>query len=84
MANVAEVIVKLENENNKREQWAFENSLRKHNHLGFLHALLLALAKAGKLDTAKEGAKTSMKERRERMKERREKGLGGSSNGMDE
>ena len=35
----------------------FENSLRRHNHLGLLHALLLGLAKAGKLDAAKEGAK---------------------------
>jgi Ubiquitin carboxyl-terminal hydrolases len=34
----------------------FENSLRRHNHLGLLHALLLGLAKAGKLDAAKEGA----------------------------
>jgi ubiquitin carboxyl-terminal hydrolase L5 len=42
----------------------FENALRKHNHLGLLHALLLALAKAGKLDDAKEGARGVMRERR--------------------
>jgi len=44
----------------------FENSLRRHNHLGFLHALLLGLAKAGKLDAAKDGAKKAIRERRER------------------
>jgi ubiquitin carboxyl-terminal hydrolase L5 len=79
-AKAAEVIVKLEAENNKRERWAFENSLRRHNHLGLLHAFLLALAKAGKLEAAKEGAKSVMKERRERAKENKAKALGG----MDE
>jgi ubiquitin carboxyl-terminal hydrolase L5 len=34
-----------------------------------LHALLLALAKAGKLDAAKETARNRMKERRQRPKE---------------
>lgn len=42
----------------------FENSLRQHNHIGFIHALLTALAKAGKLDEAKESAKKAMAERR--------------------
>lgn len=46
----------------------FENSLRRHNHLGFLHALCFALAKGGKLETAKEEAKKVMKERIERRK----------------
>jgi ubiquitin carboxyl-terminal hydrolase L5 len=45
-----------------------------------LHAFLLALAKAGKLEAAKEGAKSVMKERRERAKENKAKALGG----MDE
>jgi ubiquitin carboxyl-terminal hydrolase L5 len=58
----------------------FENSLRRHNHLGLLHAFLLALAQAGKLEAAKEGAKSVMKERRERAKENKAKALGG----MDE
>lgn len=31
----------------------FENALRKHNHLGLVHGLVLALAKAGKLGPAK-------------------------------
>lgn len=42
----------------------FENSLRRHNHIGFIHALLLALAKGGKLNEAKEKAKTALRERR--------------------
>ena len=60
----------------------FENSLRRHNHLGLLHALLLVLAKAGKLEGAKEGARGVMRERREQARERREKGLG--VGGMEE
>lgn len=46
----------------------FENSLRRHNHVGLVHALLLALAKAGKLQSAKEGATIALKERRERSR----------------
>ena len=42
----------------------FENSLRRHNHIGFIHALLTVLAKAGKLEQAKENAKKVMAERR--------------------
>ena len=41
----------------------FENSLRRHNHIGFIHALLLALAKGGKLEEAKENAKKTLAER---------------------
>ncbi|KII91986.1 hypothetical protein PLICRDRAFT_36752 [Plicaturopsis crispa FD-325 SS-3] len=67
--NATDVIVKLANENAKRERWAFENSLRKHNHLGLVHALVLALAKAGKLDAAKESAKKVMQQRLERRRE---------------
>ncbi|OBZ67119.1 Ubiquitin carboxyl-terminal hydrolase 2 [Grifola frondosa] len=33
-SEAAEVIVKLANENSKRERWAFENSLRRHNYVG--------------------------------------------------
>jgi ubiquitin carboxyl-terminal hydrolase L5 len=46
----------------------FENALRRHNHTGLMHALLKFLAKTSKLDTAKEGAKTKMTERREKAK----------------
>ena len=47
----------------------FENSLRRHNHVGLVHALLVGLAKLGKLDAAANGAKEKMKERRQKMKE---------------
>jgi len=64
LAEEHELVMKIEAENGKRERWAFENALRRHNHLGFLHALLLALAKAGKLDEVKEGARGVMRDRR--------------------
>ncbi|KAI0329220.1 ubiquitin-specific protease [Cubamyces sp. BRFM 1775] len=67
-SEAAELVVKLSNENSKRERWAFENSLRKHNYLGFIHALLLNMAKAGRLEAAKEGAKKALQERIERKK----------------
>ncbi|KAF8170287.1 ubiquitin carboxyl-terminal hydrolase [Mycena galopus ATCC 62051] len=67
-SEAAEVVVKLSNENSKRERWAFENSLRRHNHVGLVHALVGALAKAGKLDSCKESAKKVMKERIETRK----------------
>ena len=46
----------------------FENSLRRHNYLGFIHALLLGMAKAGTLDAAKDGAKKALQERIEKRK----------------
>jgi ubiquitin carboxyl-terminal hydrolase L5 len=46
----------------------FENSLRRHNHVGLMHALLDALAKAGKLEEAKQGARRVMQERLEATK----------------
>ncbi|KAF7315253.1 Ubiquitin carboxyl-terminal hydrolase [Mycena indigotica] len=64
----AETVVKISTENSKRERWAFENSLRKHNHVGLVHALIVALAKAGKLESAKTSAKSTMKERIEARK----------------
>ena len=42
----------------------FENSLRRHNHFGLIHGLLLALAKGGQLEAAKESAKKALTERR--------------------
>jgi len=53
----------ISNENAKREAWAFENSLRRHNHVGLVHALILALAKSGQLDSAKQGAEVKLQER---------------------
>ncbi|KAA1478129.1 hypothetical protein DENSPDRAFT_845331 [Dentipellis sp. KUC8613] len=67
----AEVSQQIANEKSKRQRWAFENSLRRHNHFGLIHALLLALAKGGQLDAAAEGARSKM---RQRIAERREKG----------
>ncbi|KAJ7647560.1 hypothetical protein FB45DRAFT_893766 [Roridomyces roridus] len=67
-SEAAEIVVKISNENSKRENWAFENSLRKHNHVGLVHALAVALAKAGKLEGAKESAKKAMKDRIEARK----------------
>ncbi|KAF9268766.1 ubiquitin-specific protease [Marasmius fiardii PR-910] len=70
--DAAELVIKIANETSKRERWAFENSLRRHNHVGLVHALLVTLAKAGKLAPAKERAKTVMKERIQKAKERGE------------
>jgi len=71
-SEAAEVVVKLSVEKSKRERWAFENSLRRHNYLGFIHALLVAMAKTGRLDAAKEGAKKAMQERIQKRKEKGE------------
>ena len=48
----------------------FENSLRRHNHVGLVHALIAAMAKAGKLKEAEGKAKEAMKERIEKRKAR--------------
>jgi ubiquitin carboxyl-terminal hydrolase L5 len=47
----------------------FENSLRRHNHVGLAHALLLAMAKVGVLNKSVEVSKEKMKERLARRKE---------------
>lgn len=65
-AHAAEIMSQVSNENSKRQRWAFENSLRRHNHLGLVHTLLLSMAKAGKLSAAQEQAKTTMKARIEK------------------
>jgi len=44
--------------------------LRRHNHVGLVQALLLSLAKAGKLSAAEEEAKRKMKERIEQRRAR--------------
>lgn len=49
----------------------FENGLRRHNYVGLIHSLTQALAKAGRLDAAIDGARTAMKKR---IEERRKKG----------
>ena len=50
----------------------FENSLRRHNHVGLVHALLLALAKSGKMSSAEESAKKVMEDRIQQRKARGE------------
>jgi len=61
---------RIADESAKRDRWTFENSLRRHNHVGLVHALLETLAKAGRLDEAKEGAKKVMAERTAKAKEK--------------
>jgi len=79
-SDAAEIVTKISTENAKRERWAFENSLRRHNHVGLVHALLVALAKSGRLGPAKENATRAMQERVERHKAEKDKG----SKAMDE
>ncbi|KAG6866669.1 hypothetical protein C0991_000779 [Blastosporella zonata] len=67
-AGSAEVFSLISRENDKRQRWAFENSLRKHNHVGFIHALLEALAKGGKLSSAQDQAKVIMQARIEKRR----------------
>ncbi|ESK91004.1 ubiquitin carboxyl-terminal hydrolase isozyme l5 [Moniliophthora roreri MCA 2997] len=71
-SDATELVMRIANETNKRERWAFENSLRRHNHVGLMHALLVALAKSGKLGPAKETAKKVMQDRIHKAKERGE------------
>jgi len=71
-STTGDLLARISNENAKRERWAFENSLRRHNHVGLVQALLLGLAKAGKLSAAEKEAKRTMKERIEQRKARGE------------
>ncbi|KAH9986748.1 ubiquitin-specific protease [Russula compacta] len=68
----ADLAQRLADEHAKRERWAFENSLRRHNYVGMIHALALALAKAGRLDAATDGARTAMKKRVEERRKKRQ------------
>ncbi|KZS88713.1 cysteine proteinase [Sistotremastrum niveocremeum HHB9708] len=73
--NLAQQILRqISAEEDKRQRWAFENSLRRHNPLGLIHALLLGLAKAGGLEAATTGAKEKMKERIAKAREEAAKG----------
>ncbi|EED83066.1 predicted protein [Postia placenta Mad-698-R] len=74
-SEAADLVVRLSTENSKRERWAFENSLRRHNYVGLIHALLLAMAKSGKLEAAKEGAKKTMHDRIQKRKEKGESAM---------
>ncbi|KAL4074329.1 hypothetical protein J3A83DRAFT_4235169 [Scleroderma citrinum] len=67
-AEAREILSKISHENSKRDRWTFENSLRRHNHIGLAHALLLALAKAGRLQPAIENSRKLMRERIEKQR----------------
>lgn len=67
-ATVAELNMTITNENSKRQRWAFENSLRRHNHVGLVHALLVALANAGMLTSLEEKAQDTMRARIEKSR----------------
>ncbi|KZO98790.1 hypothetical protein CALVIDRAFT_534867 [Calocera viscosa TUFC12733] len=62
----SEIAGRVYAEKAKRAQWEFENALRRHNHVGLIHALLLGLAKSGGLEGAVDKAKGKMAERREK------------------
>jgi ubiquitin carboxyl-terminal hydrolase L5 len=51
----------------------FENEMRRHNHVGLVHALLVKLAEKGQLDERIEAAKVAYERRAARERER-EKG----------
>lgn len=55
---------------------AFLHQLRRHNHISLAHQLLLALAKAGKLEGAVEAAREKGKARLAKEAERRAQGGG--------
>jgi len=55
-------------EEQKRSAWAFENSVRSHNHLGLIHALLVGLAQSGGMEKATAAAKAKFQERKEKAK----------------
>ncbi|KAF8875811.1 ubiquitin-specific protease [Gymnopilus junonius] len=70
--STSDILGRITDEISKRERWAFENSLRRHNHVGLVQALLLSLAKAGRLSAAEEGARKALKDRLEQQKARGE------------
>lgn len=73
----------LAREEKKRQQWDFENALRRHNHLGLVVGLLSALAKKdvetgdGSWERIKNGAREKMQERIRAARERRKAGASG-------
>ena len=68
-------------EQQKRKQWAFENALRRHNHLGMVVGILKAMARSQGTSTgktlsaeAREKAERRMKERIEEARQKKAKG----------
>ena len=78
----------LEREERKRNDWRFENALRRHNFLGFTGEVLKGVV-AGKLkegDDGKEYEKwieTGKEKMRKRIEERRKEAGGGGAKGED-
>ncbi|GAA98911.1 uncharacterized protein L969DRAFT_538714 [Mixia osmundae IAM 14324] len=66
--DLAHLQSQLSDEQAKRQRWAFDNALRRHNHVGLVHALLEQLAKAGQLSAEIEQAKAKANEQRERRR----------------
>ena len=71
----------LAREQQKRKQWAFENALRRHNHLGMVVGVLKAMARSQGTSTgktlfaeAREKAERRMKERIEEARQKKAKG----------
>ncbi|PLW48483.1 hypothetical protein PCASD_04281 [Puccinia coronata f. sp. avenae] len=56
----------IEAEESKRKRWVEEIAIKRHNHIGLIHALMVGLAKRGKLADQVEIAKKKMAERRSR------------------
>lgn len=69
-AEIYDLQARLQEELAKRERWAFDNALRRHNHLGLVHALLVELGKAGQLQPAIEESRKAMKDRQDKARER--------------
>jgi len=56
--------MEIDAEEAKRRRWAEEIAIKRHNHIGLIHALMVELAKRGKLASQVEKAKKKMAERR--------------------
>ncbi len=69
-AEIYDLQARLQEELAKRERWAFDNALRRHNHLGLVHALLVELGKAGQLQPAIEESRKAMRDRQDKARER--------------
>ncbi|GAA6064723.1 hypothetical protein JCM10212_005846 [Sporobolomyces blumeae] len=70
-----ELRMRIEEIEQRHEGWKVENELRRHNYIGFVHALLIELAKSSKLEPLISNAKETMKRK---IEERKAKGLGGA------
>lgn len=78
MSDRRELQVLFSREQQKRKQWAFENALRRHNHLGMVVGILKAMAHSQGTSTgetlfaeAREKAERRMKERIEEARQKK-------------